>query len=62
MKNAITERIIGGKPNTMPLVIGPNGKNPSPALPPPTITSAPYMTSNIMEIPEITCGIEIDIM
>ena len=41
MKNAINDKIIGGNPNPIPRVIASNGKNPSPAPPPPTITSAP---------------------
>lgn len=41
MKNAINDKIIGGKPNPIPRVIASNGKKPSPAPPPPTSTSIP---------------------
>ena len=57
-KNAINDKIIGGIPNPIPRVIASNGKKPSPAPPPPTITSAPYIIKRIMEIPDNTCGID----
>ena len=41
MKNAINDKIIGGNPKPMPLLIASKGRNPSPAPPPPTATSAP---------------------
>ncbi len=54
MKNAINEKIIGGIPSTNPRVIATNGKNPSPAPPPPTMASAPYIIKRIIEIPDNT--------
>ncbi len=41
IKNAINDKIIGGKPSPIPRVIASNGKKPSPAPPPPTKASAP---------------------
>ena len=56
IKNAINDNIIGGMPNPTPRVMASKGKKPSPAPPPPTITSMPYITKRIMEIPDSTCG------
>ena len=54
MKNAINDKIIGGIPSPIPRVIASNGKNPSPAPPPPTMASAPYIIKRIIEIPDNT--------
>jgi len=37
-------------------VLKSNGKNPSPAPPPPTMASAPYIIKRIIEIPDNTSG------
>ncbi|MEK0337524.1 MAG: hypothetical protein QQN41_08845, partial [Nitrosopumilus sp.] len=54
MKNATNDKIIGGIPRPIPRVIASNGKNPSPAPPPPTMASAPYIIKRIIEIPDNT--------
>ncbi len=56
MKNATNDKIIGGIPSPTPRVIASNGKNPSPAPPPPTMASAPYIIKRTIEIPDNTSG------